>query len=301
MASCDHAKRRSRRIAVALLAAPALLLGCRAAAATFLDLPQQPIASKTAGSASAVAAQQVEDTAPPPAIESVTNRDSVLKLLPKDVAGYVDWMAALTRGVIRPRSSLPGKAAPAPTTGFGYDFLMKGAKATDDAFFPHSSHVQWLNCATCHPRIFPYRSATITMDSIDGGKQCGLCHRSIAFSADACGRCHPAVGLDEGSGTAELGNDLRLPRRVTSADTSKSVSSAFPPAVFRHWTHRIRYRCSVCHPDLFEPRLGADTLRMADMQTGGACGACHNGQAAFGIVQCDRCHIPAKSSGAKKQ
>lgn len=69
-------------------------------------------------------------------------------------------------------------------------------------------------------------------------------------------------------------------------------SEAFPPSIFQHWVHRVRYRCYVCHPAPFEMELGANAVTMDAIRNGQFCGACHNGRVAFGIElqNCERCH-----------
>jgi len=64
-------------------------------------------------------------------------------------------------------------------------------------------------------------------------------------------------------------------------------------AVFPHWIHRIRYKCYACHPAPFEMQAGANSMTMESMQAGEACGACHNGEVAWGIGfdTCNRCHL----------
>ena len=68
-----------------------------------------------------------------------------------------------------------------------------------------------------------------------------------------------------------------------------------PPAVFSHWIHRIRFRCSVCHPVLFQMQK-TEGPRMVELQAGMYCGACHNGRTAFQISfgTCVRCHPDAR-------
>jgi c(7)-type cytochrome triheme protein len=62
----------------------------------------------------------------------------------------------------------------------------------DDAYFPHSSHTQWLSCKNCHMTIYPFRRNPATMKEMKKGKSCGVCHgkKKVAFSLKACGRCH---------------------------------------------------------------------------------------------------------------
>lgn len=63
------------------------------------------------------------------------------------------------------------------------------------------------------------------------------------------------------------------------------------PAVFPHWFHRIRFRCKVCHADLgFKMKAGGNEINMAKIIEGQYCGACHNGEVAWSIENCDICH-----------
>jgi c(7)-type cytochrome triheme protein len=63
------------------------------------------------------------------------------------------------------------------------------------------------------------------------------------------------------------------------------------PAVFPHWFHRIRFRCKVCHADLgFKFKAGGNKITMAKIIEGNFCGACHNGEVAWSVENCDMCH-----------
>lgn len=63
------------------------------------------------------------------------------------------------------------------------------------------------------------------------------------------------------------------------------------PVVFPHWFHRIRFRCKVCHAELgFRMRAGANQIRMTDIIDGKFCGACHDGETAWSVENCDLCH-----------
>lgn len=63
------------------------------------------------------------------------------------------------------------------------------------------------------------------------------------------------------------------------------------PVVFPHWFHRIRFRCKVCHADLgFKLKAGGNEITMAQIIEGQYCGACHNGEIAWSIENCDVCH-----------
>jgi c(7)-type cytochrome triheme protein len=63
------------------------------------------------------------------------------------------------------------------------------------AMFPHWIHRMQYKCAACHDELFKMKagSTVITMDNIQAGKQCGVCHNGkIAFDSGflTCERCH---------------------------------------------------------------------------------------------------------------
>jgi c(7)-type cytochrome triheme protein len=63
------------------------------------------------------------------------------------------------------------------------------------------------------------------------------------------------------------------------------------PAVFPHWFHRIRFACKVCHADLgFKFKAGGNEITMAKIIDGQFCGACHNGEIAWSVENCNMCH-----------
>jgi c(7)-type cytochrome triheme protein len=63
------------------------------------------------------------------------------------------------------------------------------------------------------------------------------------------------------------------------------------PVIFPHWFHRIRFQCRVCHYELgFKMRVGSNDVTMNDISDGKFCGACHNGDIAWGADRCDLCH-----------
>lgn len=60
------------------------------------------------------------------------------------------------------------------------------------------------------------------------------------------------------------------------------------PVRFPHWLHRIRFRCKVCHPAIFEMKKGANPITMSKIQGKQYCGACHNHEIVWGL-RFDRC------------
>ena len=70
-----------------------------------------------------------------------------------------------------------------------------------------------------------------------------------------------------------------------------SDEAGMRPVVFPHWFHRIRFRCKVCHADLgFKFQAGGNDINMIKIIDGEYCGACHNGDVAWSVENCDLCH-----------
>ncbi|MEO5378266.1 MAG: hypothetical protein H7832_10875 [Magnetococcus sp. DMHC-6] len=70
-----------------------------------------------------------------------------------------------------------------------------------------------------------------------------------------------------------------------------SDKAGMRPAIFPHWFHRIRFRCKVCHADLgFKFQAGGNQINMLKIIDGEFCGACHNGEIAWSVENCDVCH-----------
>ena len=70
-----------------------------------------------------------------------------------------------------------------------------------------------------------------------------------------------------------------------------SDAAGMRPVVFPHWFHRIRFRCKVCHADLgFKMEAGGNQINMLKIIDGEYCGACHNGEGAWSVENCDVCH-----------
>lgn len=78
------------------------------------------------------------------------------------------------------------------------------------------------------------------------------------------------------------------------------VDEETPPAVFSHWSHRIRFRCYVCHPAIFEMKADANKITMDAIDEGKSCGTCHNGKIAWesSFDTCDRCHVEQEEKAA---
>jgi c(7)-type cytochrome triheme protein len=70
-----------------------------------------------------------------------------------------------------------------------------------------------------------------------------------------------------------------------------SDGAGMRPVVFPHWFHRLRFRCKVCHADLgFKFKAGGNEINMVKIIDGQFCGACHNGEIAWSVENCNLCH-----------
>ena len=70
-----------------------------------------------------------------------------------------------------------------------------------------------------------------------------------------------------------------------------SDDAGMRPVVFPHWFHRVRFRCKVCHADLgFKFEAGGNEINMLKIIDGEYCGACHDGDIAWSVENCDLCH-----------
>ena len=82
-----------------------------------------------------------------------------------------------------------------------------------------------------------------------------------------------------------------------------STANDVKPVFFSHWSHRIRYTCRVCHLELgFSFVTGETEITEKENQSGMFCGACHEGETAFGHTEknCDRCHTGDASSSREE-
>lgn len=105
---------------------------------------------------------------------------------------------------------------------------------------------------------------------------------AAAFLVAAAGLINLGEEPGQGSAWAEFG-DVVI--------NNYSDGAGMRPVVFPHWFHRIRFRCKVCHADLgFAFKAGGNDINMLKIFDGEYCGACHNGQLAWGVENCVLCH-----------
>lgn len=116
--------------------------------------------------------------------------DEATRHLPYDANGFPDWMAALNKGLIKPRAGLNEKES---MEVLDLDIVMRNTKEMPFVKFPHRSHTEWLACSNCHPAPFLPKagSSEIRMANIFRGQFCGKCHDRVAFvTFFSCDRCH---------------------------------------------------------------------------------------------------------------
>ena len=65
---------------------------------------------------------------------------------------------------------------------------------------------------------------------------------------------------------------------------------------FNHYTHveKLDLKCTDCHYNLFASEQHASGITMEGIFEGEWCGACHDGDKAFGVDECDACHVERK-------
>ncbi len=77
---------------------------------------------------------------------------------------------------------------------------------------------------------------------------------------------------------------------VLNSKSESMKKAGVKPVVFPHWFHRIRFKCKVCHEDIFIIKKGANDINMTKIMNGDFCGRCHNGMTAWEPLYCERCH-----------
>ena len=116
----------------------------------------------------------------------------------------------------------------------------------------------------------------------------GAARATRRWLAAACAAACAAAFIDVAPARAEYG-DVVI--------NNHSDAAGVRPVVFPHWFHRVRFRCKVCHTDLgFKFQAGGNDINMVKIIDGQYCGACHNGQLAWSVENCDICHSAKPST-----
>ncbi len=91
--------------------------------------------------------------------------------------------------------------------------------------------------------------------------------------------------------TSEVPFAGTVPAKVGGGDINFEVKSA-GNVTFSHDNHvGSGLKCTDCHDSLYVAKAKHKTVKMAQMQKGKSCGACHNGKKAFDVKSnCNNCH-----------
>ena len=73
------------------------------------------------------------------------------------------------------------------------------------------------------------------------------------------------------------------------------------PVVFRHWVHRSKHSCRLCHVDIEFEMSGETEIMEEDNKDGRYCGTCHNGKETFDISECSKCHPKDAKDAQQKE
>ncbi|MBU0674630.1 MAG: hypothetical protein KJ950_08325 [Proteobacteria bacterium] len=111
----------------------------------------------------------------------------------------INWAGAMRSGRINPIYSLFNpEETPMP---FKKNLELEAEwPFVPPALFPHKIHVQWLDCANCHPDPFNIKKKTtehFLMQYILENQFCGVCHLKVAFPLNDCTRCHPGITMEK--------------------------------------------------------------------------------------------------------
>jgi c(7)-type cytochrome triheme protein len=80
---------------------------------------------------------------------------------------------------------------------------------------------------------------------------------------------------------------------VMDMNIVREVKGSMPDVVYPHKQHTEWLDCSNCHPAIFTPQKGSNTISMAAILLGEKCGVCH-GKVAFPVSECRLCHSKKK-------
>lgn len=87
--------------------------------------------------------------------------------------------------------------------------------------------------------------------------------------------------------------DVKAEALVMDMNIVREVKGSMPDVVYPHKQHTQWLDCSNCHPAIFIPQKGANSISMAAILLGEKCGVCH-GKVAFPVSECRLCHSKKK-------
>ncbi len=162
-----------------------------------------------------------------------------------------------------------------PKETVAYKMSVTVGKGDAGVPFRHETHLQKVNCRTCHASLFLPKegAATIKMADHRQKKYCFTCHDEKGrgtFSRNDCNRCHV--------------KSMPPPQQAVLFGKGKKAVS------FRHDKHRVKAGCKACHPQLFAYRRGAAEIDFNDHADRKACFTCHTKKDGKATYSCNVCH-----------
>lgn len=94
--------------------------------------------------------------------------------------------------------------------------------------------------------------------------------------------------------------DPKAEQLVMDLNIVREVKGYMPDVVYPHKQHTQWLDCSNCHPAIFIPQKGANSISMAAILMGQKCGVCH-GKVAFPVSECRICHSKKKDAPRMSQ
>lgn len=94
--------------------------------------------------------------------------------------------------------------------------------------------------------------------------------------------------------------DASKPPLPMDLDIVMEVKGTMPNVSFPHSTHSVITDCANCHDEIFMPKIGGNSMTMAEIMLGQKCGVCH-GSVAFPVTECKRCHSEGKKKATKSK
>jgi c(7)-type cytochrome triheme protein len=121
---------------------------------------------------------------------------AIYATLPRNDEGQVLWLTALADKLIAPKPGTASDAKDDEPTDIDVELAPKG-QPEFKVIFSHKVHTSWLVCDNCHTGLFEMEKGktVITMDKINAGQSCGVCHGKVAApEPSGCPACHEAMG-----------------------------------------------------------------------------------------------------------
>lgn len=132
----------------------------------------------------------------PPEVVALPDWTGLYRTLPRNDDGEVQWVKAVADKLIEPKAGIEADAKGDEPTDMDVELVPKG-QPEFKVVFSHKVHTTWMACDSCHAGLFEmeHGKTVITMDKINAGASCGVCHGKVAAPGPtACPACHKAMG-----------------------------------------------------------------------------------------------------------